>query len=167
MSETNTFLQYDYAETKDLLKTFLTLISATLVFSITFSEKVIGLRDAAISSKRALLTAWSLLIVALISSGLAMCFIAAAAGKSIYKSIPLLDWNYGTLALISWAFVLLAGIAYVGGLIAMALAGARSMGNRSSKPTSLGVQLINGSARATVRAARPIGSSARTRRHRL
>ena len=77
-----------------------------------------------------------------------MCFIAAAAGKSIYKSIPLLDWNYGTLALISWAFVLLAGIAYVGGLIAMALAGARSMGNRSSKPTSLGVQLINGSARA-------------------
>ena len=36
------FLTYDYAEAKDLAKAFLTLISVILVFSITFSDKVIN-----------------------------------------------------------------------------------------------------------------------------
>jgi hypothetical protein len=33
---TKDFLTYDYAEAKDLAKSFLTLIAAILVFSITF-----------------------------------------------------------------------------------------------------------------------------------
>jgi hypothetical protein len=35
------FLKYDYAETKDLSKSFLTLVAAILVFSLTFSEKIV------------------------------------------------------------------------------------------------------------------------------
>jgi hypothetical protein len=37
-----TFLKYDYAETKDLAKDFLTLVSAILVFSLTFAEKIVN-----------------------------------------------------------------------------------------------------------------------------
>ena len=36
------FLKYDYGETKDLCKSFLTLVSALLVFSVTFSEKIVA-----------------------------------------------------------------------------------------------------------------------------
>ncbi|WP_129156276.1 hypothetical protein [Bosea sp. Tri-44] len=128
MNASEMFMKYDYAETKDLLKTFITLISATLVFSITFSEKVVGIKDGSLESRVALIIAWSLLILALICSGIALSFIAAAAGKIIYGNIPLFNWNYWHLALISWFFVLFGGGAFVGGLVAMAIAGARSMG---------------------------------------
>src|SRR5262245_9975746 len=37
------FLERDYAETKDLAKAFLTLLTAVLVASITFSEKIVNL----------------------------------------------------------------------------------------------------------------------------
>ena len=127
MTESEAFLKYDYAETKDLLKTFITLISATLVLSLTFSEKVIGFSEAAKSTQYLLFAAWALFIAALICAGIGMAFIAAAAGKILYGEIPLFNWNFWTLALTSWAFVLLAGGTYVGGLIALAWSAARSI----------------------------------------
>jgi hypothetical protein len=127
VSEAENFLKYDYAETKDLLKTFITLISATLVLSLTFSEKVIGFRDASDSNKYILFAAWVLFIVALIAAGIGICFIAAAAGKVIYGEIPLFNFSYWQLALTSWFFVLFAGGSYVTGLIALAVAAARSI----------------------------------------
>ena len=130
MTEAENFLKYDYAETRVFLKTFITLISATLVLSLTFSEKVIGFNDAAQTTKYILFSSWVLFIVALIASGLGVCFIAAAAGKIIYGEIPLFDFSYWQLALTSWFFVLIAGSSYVGGLITLAVAAARGiMGN--------------------------------------
>lgn len=131
MEEAEKFLKYDYAETKDLLKTFITLISATLVVSVTFSEKVVGYSNAAMQVRYTLFASWALLITALICSGIAMSFIAAAAGKIIYGKIPILNWEYWSLALTSWAFVLLAGGTYVGGLIALAVSTAQGI-NRAS-----------------------------------
>ncbi|WP_035966430.1 hypothetical protein [Bradyrhizobium sp. YR681] len=122
------FMKYDYAETKDLLKTFITLISATLVVSITFSEKIVGIRDTSSRVRETLIWSWSLLVAALICAGVALAFIAAAAGKVIYERIPIFDWHYGFLALISWSFVLLAGGAFIAALITMIIAGARSAG---------------------------------------
>lgn len=40
------FLKYNYAETKDLAKAFLTLASAILAFSVTFAEKVVDLQNS-------------------------------------------------------------------------------------------------------------------------
>ena len=48
------FLRYDYTETKDLAKAFLTLVSSILVISITFSEKVLGGQSARWRSRLAL-----------------------------------------------------------------------------------------------------------------
>lgn len=127
MSTAEIFLKYDYSETKDLLKTFITLISATLVLSLTFSEKVIGFGDAPKATQYVLFGAWALFILALVCAGIGMSFIAAAAGKVLYGEIPLFNWTYWSLALVSWAFVLAAGVTYVGGLIALAIAAARAI----------------------------------------
>lgn len=127
MDPVESFLKYDYAETKDLLKTFITLISATLVLSLTFSDKVIKYDQAQPNIRRTMLLSWTLLVLALISTGLGLAFIAAAAGKMLYGGIPLVDLSVASLALTSWSFVLGAGGAYVAGLIAMIFSAARSM----------------------------------------
>lgn len=121
------FLKYDYAETKDLLKTFITLASASLVLSLTFAEKVIGFSRAAPATQTILFCSWLLFIASLILAGLGLCFIAAAAGKILYGEIPLLTLNYYSLALISWVFVLLAGTSYVGVLVALTIAAAQAI----------------------------------------
>lgn len=109
LSDQEKFLQYDYGETKDLLKTFITLISGTLVLALTFSGRSLGP------------VAPTLFITALIAAGLSMAFIAAAAGKVLYGQIPLVRADFWRLALRSWSLVLLAGAAYVAGLIALAI----------------------------------------------
>ncbi|GAB7552076.1 hypothetical protein NRB_15780 [Novosphingobium sp. 11B] len=121
------FLKYDYAETKDLLKTFITLTSASLVLSLTFSEKVIVFSKAPAATQLILFWSWGLFVAALIFAGIGMCFIAAAAGKILYGQIPLLKLSYYRLAIISWAFVLLAGGSFVGALIAMTVSVARTI----------------------------------------
>ena len=79
------FMKYDYTETKELLKVFMTLVSGILVFSVVFSEKVVGLRNSSISTKYILIASWGLLIFSLLSAGLAMSFIAAAAARSFME----------------------------------------------------------------------------------
>lgn len=128
MTDEQKFLQYDYGETKDLLKTFLSLISATLVLSLTLSDNVVDFARASASVRYALIGSWALFIFALICAGLGVCFIAAAAGKVLYGDIPLMNFSYWKLALTSWIFVLAAGGCYVGGLAALALATGWSMG---------------------------------------
>jgi hypothetical protein len=49
------FLQYNYLETKDLCKHFITIIIAVLVFSLTFSEKIIDFKNASTLAKSLLL----------------------------------------------------------------------------------------------------------------
>lgn len=119
------FLKYDYSETKDLLKTFITLSSASLVLSLTFSEKVIGFSSASSTTQEILFASWLLFVLSLICAGIGMCFMAAAAGKILYDEIPILNWHYFKLALVSWGFVLAAGSTYVGALIALTVAAGR------------------------------------------
>jgi hypothetical protein len=44
-------VKFDYAETKDLCKSFLTPISAVLVFCVALSEKIVGLAGAGLPPK--------------------------------------------------------------------------------------------------------------------
>jgi hypothetical protein len=128
MDPVDKFLKYDYGETKDLLKTFITLISGTLVLSLTFSEKVIGFSQAPPSTRRTLFAAWALFIFALISAGLSLCLIAAAAGKLLYGAIPFFDHPYWMFSLGSTILILVAGASYVVGLIVLAVAAAMAIG---------------------------------------
>jgi hypothetical protein len=49
------FLKYDYAEAKDLSKQFLTTVTAVLVFSLTFADKIINFSQASRVSRRFLI----------------------------------------------------------------------------------------------------------------
>lgn len=113
------FYKYEYTETRELLKMFIALLSATLVFSLTFAEKIVDFQKAAQSARRRLIAAWVLFVCAIILCGVSMCLIAAAAGKVIYGSIPFLIFDYGDLALGSWICIIIAGVCFVSGLISM------------------------------------------------
>lgn len=77
------FMQYHYAETKDMIKHFLTLIAGILVFSLTFSEKVVNFNQASLFPKRLLFVSWGLLILAIAFCGVGMCFNSLAAGEAV------------------------------------------------------------------------------------
>jgi len=122
MNDADKFLKYDYAETKDLLKSFITLISGTLVVSITFSEKVIGFAQASEMSRNALFLGWGLLVASLILAGASLVLIAAAAGKILYGALPFVDLNYWTFAIMAWACGVLGGMTFVAAFAALAWA---------------------------------------------
>lgn len=112
------FLRYDYTETKDLAKAFLTLVSSILVISITFSEKVVGGPYARQRSRLALAASWFFLIIALIVCGSALVLITIAAGEAVYGGT-----GYLSVAWHSWYLMIFAGALFEAGLLALAIAG--------------------------------------------
>ena len=91
--ETNSklFLERDYAESKDLAKTFLTLLAAALVASITFSEKVVDIHNSKRTPLAAMITCWVLLLLAIVFTGSGLATMALAAGEAAYA--PLLNYR--------------------------------------------------------------------------
>lgn len=121
------FMKYDYPETRELMKAFLTLVSATLVLSLTFSEKITKTHDADARVRRLMFSAWALFFIGIILGGASILFIAGAAGCTIYGDIPLIECGGWTLALWSWCTGLMAGISYVIGLLCLTFAARRSI----------------------------------------
>jgi hypothetical protein len=113
------FMKYNYAETKDLCKEFLTLVSGILVFSLTFSEKIVDFRSSPKSPKILLFSSWTLFVASIISCGIALTYLALAGGQAVYGC----DDYYLELANKCYSFVMGAGVFFVTGLIALVLAG--------------------------------------------
>lgn len=63
------FLKYNYVETKDLAKHFLTFVSSILVFSLTFSEKIAGFPKAPLATRRLLVGAWCFMLISILGCG--------------------------------------------------------------------------------------------------
>jgi hypothetical protein len=70
--EAEQFVRFWYSETKDLCKHFLTIVSATLAFSVTFAEKVVGVQGGMNASLWLLLFAWVLLVIAVVACGVGL-----------------------------------------------------------------------------------------------
>jgi hypothetical protein len=66
------FLTYDYAEAKDLAKAFLTLVSAVLVGTITFSEKIVNFQTASLLQRLLVIGSWGFFVFAIITCGIAI-----------------------------------------------------------------------------------------------
>ncbi|MES2938808.1 MAG: hypothetical protein V4864_14065 [Pseudomonadota bacterium] len=77
-----TFLKFVYPETRDLCKHFLTLVSGILVFSITFSEKIVEFHKADVWPRRLLLFAWSMLVSAFLAGGLSLTMLFVSASRA-------------------------------------------------------------------------------------
>ena len=69
---------------KDLSKAFLTLLTAVLVVSVTFSEKIVNFQYRRLGPKLALVVCWILLLVAIASVGSALALMTYALGFAVY-----------------------------------------------------------------------------------
>lgn len=116
------FMKFDYLETKDLCKQFLTLISGVLVLSVTFSEKIVATPTAPRWARSALFSCWTLLILSIVACGGALLFIAMAGGEATRA------WKgYPASAITAYKFVIGAGVAFIAALVSLATAGAAAL----------------------------------------
>ncbi len=118
-SPLDAYIQFKYPEIKDLLKHFLTLISATLVFSVTFSEKVVDFHKSARTQKLTVFLAWILLAVALAAcgAGIYLNYLTAEAAIAAKSSGNISAFR--ALEGLSYLAQDLAGLLYVIGLFVL------------------------------------------------
>jgi hypothetical protein len=113
------FLKYDYQETKDLCKQFLTLVSSILVLSMTFSEKVIkfdGHLKANLLSSICLVSSWAMFFFAIIFCGLGLTVMTIAGGDAVYAKR-----DYAKYARKSYILIVIACVLFVLGLLSLML----------------------------------------------
>jgi len=119
------FMRNNFAEAKDLLKTFVTVVSTVLIFSVTFGEKIIDLRNGARLARWSLFAAWVMFILAIITSGVALASMVIANGANSAGS-ALVD-QAGFYENAAFYLAIIADVAFVGGLVAMVYAALLSM----------------------------------------
>jgi hypothetical protein len=129
------FINFDYAEVKDLGEHFLTLVAGVLVFSITFSEKIVDFPKAMPTIRYRLYGAWGAFVGAIIFSGLALGLIFLG-GMIARQSTALVITDNAHSAYIWWEYwsllaMLTAGITFVIGLLLLLASGVATLHARS------------------------------------
>jgi hypothetical protein len=71
-AELKSYIDSDYGEVKDLAKAFLTLLTATFLASITFSEKIVRFETAPRISSLSMFVCWGLLLLSIFSCGIGL-----------------------------------------------------------------------------------------------
>lgn len=94
LNDAKVFYEKGYPEIKQLATQLLTLSSTILIFSITFSDKIVKLREASSSSVFLLISSWIFLIAALILDGFGIAFNAQAYGIALEDDFDL--QHYGS-----------------------------------------------------------------------
>src|SRR5713101_2369489 len=110
------FLEFKYLEVKDLLKHFLTLISASLVFSVTFSEKIVDFAGASMVPKVIVIAAWSALILALGLCGVGLYTLYLVAESALESVVHGAYSSYGRFQRASYMLQDLSGLLFGVGL---------------------------------------------------
>lgn len=113
------FMQYDYEEIKSLSTQFLTLITAVLVFSLAFSEKIIEFKKAVQIVRNILVAAWSCFFVSIIGCGLSLVMNVYAASEMLYGPNQVRAFSTSQYAALS---LLVAGCVFVVGLACLIVA---------------------------------------------
>ena len=126
------FIDLGYDEIKTISIRFLTLLTAILVFSITFSEKVVNFDTAKARTKWVLISGWICLVSAITFDGIGIALNVYALASALYdqsineavgnfKSISYLEFT--VRALVS---MILGGIFFVFGLVLIVYSGIMS-----------------------------------------
>jgi hypothetical protein len=112
------YMTYPFAVTKELCQEFLTLASGILIFSITFSEKIVDFKSAGRKTRFLMFSIWTLFILSIISCGLALCVLSLAGGHAVYGINDYEDLNYTTDK-----FIIAAGAFFIISLILIVIVG--------------------------------------------
>jgi hypothetical protein len=113
------FLTRDLPESKDLAKSFLTLLTAVLVASITFSEKVVGVNQANWFPRALMIFCWVCILGAIIACGVGLTAMTIAGGYAAYSPFV----AYVALELSALRYFVSAGVAFCLGLASLLIAG--------------------------------------------
>ncbi len=117
------FIEFKYPEIRDLLKQFLTLISATLVFSVTFSERIVDYRRSSSALQRNMVfTSWFMLVTALGACGIGLYLNYLTAEAAFVAMSSGVSEQFRKLESLSYLFQDLGGILFGGGLMILVLA---------------------------------------------
>jgi hypothetical protein len=118
-----TFLTFEYPETKDLCKQFLTLITGVLAFSVTFSDKIVP--PHARHFRILLVISWFMFLVAIIGTGIGLYQIFVAGQKATHSPTrtEARDFNWS----LSYRGLNCAGAAFVLGLLLLIISGLSSV----------------------------------------
>jgi hypothetical protein len=120
------FVQNDFAETKDLAKAFLTLLTGVLVASITFSEKIVDLNRSGWWARGLMISSWVLILVAIACCGSGLALMATASGyASYYPHLHFRQFEFKAVKLL-----IAAGLSFGSGLVALLVAGIISLVER-------------------------------------
>lgn len=106
------FLRYTYVESKDFCSKFLTLVVAVLVFSLTFSEKVVGYPNASLSAKLLSTFAWVSMLISIVACGIGLTYMAFAGDDAVYERV-----HYRRYARLAHILMVVAGGMFTIGLI--------------------------------------------------
>jgi hypothetical protein len=111
------FIKYNFTITEDLCKQFITVVTGVLVFSLTFSEKIISFSTAKKSFRILLGVSWASMLFAIIACGLGLTYICIAGGQAVYggEGNPVAAWT-------SYKWITAAGISFIVGLISLIIA---------------------------------------------
>jgi hypothetical protein len=117
------FFDRDYAETRDISKAFLTLLTAVFVASITFSEKIVDLHKSGWWPRALMICCWVSLLIAIAACGAALALMMQAAGYASYY--PQADfWVFEADAV---RLYLCSGFSFGVGLVCLLVAGIISL----------------------------------------
>jgi hypothetical protein len=116
------FFKYNYTETKDFCKQFLTLVVAVLVFSLTFSENVVDFSNASLAAKLCLVLAWTSMLISIVSCGVGLTYMALAGGNAVYGGM-----HYPVWASKSYRLIIIAGASFIIGLVLLIVAAITSV----------------------------------------
>jgi hypothetical protein len=113
----------DYSETKDLTKSFLTLLVAVFVASITFSEKIVDVHKSGGWPTIAMISCWVSLLLAVIACGTGVGYMVIAYGMSVYAP----ESNYRFHEARAVQLFIASGVSFGVGLCTMLLAGLNTL----------------------------------------
>ena len=124
-NRTRAFLEKEYEVTRDLCKSFLTLLAGLLVGSITFSEKIVNFNSASRTARSLMISCWLCLLLAIVACGAGLTLMTVAAGWAIYQPFS----DYFIFEEPAIYLFLFAGISFGSGLACLISSGVISMTN--------------------------------------
>ncbi|MEM6719340.1 MAG: hypothetical protein AAF611_08510 [Bacteroidota bacterium] len=130
------FMEYNFPVTQELCVKFLTITVSVLVFSVTFSEKIIKFNNATKLEKRIIKTAWISLIFAIILCGIGLVIHTIAGGQAVWGNFCFEVDKYvqnndsisyiNNFASAAYILITLAGVSFIFGLIMIVVSAIKS-----------------------------------------
>ena len=78
------FTEHEFSELKDSGKSFLTLLVAVFVASITFSEKIVDVKTSTAITKILLISCWIFLLISIGLTGAGIAFLSGAYTEALH-----------------------------------------------------------------------------------